>query len=315
MRRIWLTLLACLFTTNAFAQVSMAGSGSSVGVLVNPTLLRSLSNGTAGAPAISWTSNAADGFYWLSTGSIVFSSNGNPSIRMGGNSNGTLISSADAYAWADGTNPATGTADLLLNRDGAAGTLAVRSGASATTVRVGPTAGYVTINSASLITPGSGTGITVNDAGNLRTQVYKVTIGTTAIVCAAVTCDVTIATLPAKTFLLHALADVTVQFACTATCTSSTLSATLGKTAGGNQYLVSFDIDAATAQFGDAGAELGASLIEATIPTGIGDLASWAGTTAIIARFTSGTGNFGNGAATNLSGGSVTFYLVVTQFP
>jgi hypothetical protein len=149
------------------------------------------------------------------------------------------------------------------------------------------------LSSGASITAGSGTGITVNNTGELRIVTYKVTIGTGALICAAVNCDVTIGTLPAKTFVKHALADLTQAFACTGTCTSSTLSAVLGKTAGGTQYLISFDADAAAGQFGDAAAELGASLTEATIPTAIGDLASWSATTTVVMRFTSGTGNIG----------------------
>lgn len=166
-----------------------------------------------------------------------------------------------------------------------------------------------------VITQGAGTGITVNDQGELATQVYKVTIDKSAFVCAAVTCDVTIATLPAKTFVQHALADLTVAFTCSATCTTSTLSFTLGKTAGGNQYLLTVDADAATGQFGTTAAQLGASLAPATTPTEVGDLASWTTTTAIVVRLTSGTGNIGTGAATNLGAGSVTFYLTTTRMP
>lgn len=149
----------------------------------------------------------------------------------------------------------------------------------------------------------------------LNTFVYRVTLPHTAFACAAVTCDVTIATLPAKTFVKHVLADVVTPLACAATCTSSTLSETVGRTAGGNQYLVSYDADAAAAQFGDAGAELGASLIEATVPTGIGELGSWSTTTTVQVRLTSGTGNIGDGAVTNLSAGSVTFYVTTIRMP
>jgi hypothetical protein len=167
---------------------------------------------------------------------------------------------------------------------------------------------------AAVITAGSGTGVTVNNAGSVQQHLYKVTIDRTAFVCAATTCDVTIATLPAKTFVVHALADLTTTFACTATCTTGTLSFVLGKTAGGAEYLVSFDADAAAVVRGDAAAELGASLTEATIPTAIGDLASWTATTAVVLRLTSGTGNIGNGAATNLSQGSVTLYLTTVRY-
>ena len=165
------------------------------------------------------------------------------------------------------------------------------------------------------ITVGSGTGLTLVNAGEVRSLVYKFTVASTAFVCAAVTCDVTVGTLPAKTFVSHAIADLTTTFACTATCTTATLSAVLGKTAGGTQYLLSFDADAATAQFGDAAAELGASLNPSTVPTINGDVASWSGTTAVVMRLTSAVGNIGDGASTNLSQGTVTYYLTTTKMP
>jgi len=169
--------------------------------------------------------------------------------------------------------------------------------------------GDIQINGPAMITAGSGTGVTVNYVGSVRELVYKVTVLRTNFICAALTCDLTVATLPAKTFLKHAIIDLTTTFACSATCTTSTLSATLGKTAGGNQYLLSFDIDAATGQFGDAAAELGASIAPATVPTGDGDLGSWSSTTAVTLRITSGTGNIGTGAATNFSQGTMVIEL------
>lgn len=167
----------------------------------------------------------------------------------------------------------------------------------------------------SSVTPGSGTGITVGDSGSVRELTYKVTVLSTNFIAAALTADVTVATLPAKTFLMHALADVTTTFACAAVCTTATLSATLGKTAGGNQYLVSFDADAAVAQFGTTAAHMGASLAPATTPTELGDLGSWTTTTAVTLRLTSGTGNLGTGAVTNLSQGAVTVYLTTAVLP
>ena len=173
----------------------------------------------------------------------------------------------------------------------------------------------VPVSPVARITGSSVTGVTVDTAGLIRTAQYKVTVVSTAFVCAALTCDVTIGTLPAKTFVQHTLADLTTTFACTAVCTSTTLSLTLGKTAGGTQYLVSFDADAAAAQFGDAAAELGASVAPATVPTLDGDLASWTATTTVTVRLTSGTGNIGDGTATNLSQGTVVFYLTTTIQP
>lgn len=166
------------------------------------------------------------------------------------------------------------------------------------------------------ITVASGTGITLVNPGEVREIVYKVTIDKSAFGCAAVTCDLTIATLPAKTFVKHIIVDLNSLFSCTAVCTSSTLSVTLGKTTGGNEYLISFDADASLTQFGDSAGELGASLTEATVPTANGDLASWTSATAVSLRLTSGTGNIGSGGVgTNLAAGSMTFYITTIKLP
>lgn len=162
------------------------------------------------------------------------------------------------------------------------------------------------------ITVGSGTGITVNNTGEARDPVYKVTVDKSAFICNAVTCDVTIGTLPANTRLLQVDASLTTTFACTATCTTSTLSMVLGKGSGGAEYLASFDADAATAWFGDADAELGTLMVRAAAING-GTFTT--GSQAVVVRLTSGTGNVGTGAATNLSQGSVTFYLHTLTMP
>ena len=169
------------------------------------------------------------------------------------------------------------------------------------------------------VTAGSGTGVTVNAPGSARSVVYKVTVLSTNCVAAATTCDLTIATLPAKAFLKAVIADLTTTYACTAVCTTATLSGTLGTSAGGTQLLASMDLDAATAQFGDADAELGASLNAAARSANgalfNGVLMSWGSTTTVTYRITSGTGNLGDGAATNLSQGAMVFYLVTEVFP
>lgn len=164
------------------------------------------------------------------------------------------------------------------------------------------------------ITAGSGTGITVGEAAVLRRTAYRVTVGHTQFTSAALTHDVTIATLPAKTRLVSIIADLTDTFACASVCTSTTLSMIVGKTAGGNQYIISFDADAAVAVLGDADAELGTSINRANAIQG-GDLPSWTVATNVSARLTSGTGNLGNGTVTNLSKGTVTFYLVTEIMP
>ena len=164
------------------------------------------------------------------------------------------------------------------------------------------------------ITPGSGTGVTINASAALRRVIYKVTVASTQFVANAVTADITIATLPAKTRLVGVYADLTTTFACTATCTTATLSMTVGTAAGGNQILASFDVDAATAVFGDADAELGAA-VNAAGRVQDAYIASWSSTQILTARLTSGTGNIGDGSTSNLSQGTIVFYLVTEVLP
>lgn len=165
------------------------------------------------------------------------------------------------------------------------------------------------------ITNGSGTGIAVSaQSGNLNDSIYKVTIDRTAFVCAALTCDITIATVPAKTRIMSVYGDLTQVFACSATCTSSTLSLTLGTSAGATNIFLSFDADAALLQRGLVDADLGANMTRAAMIQG-GYLPAWASTTPLSLRLTSGTGNIGNGSATNLSTGNITFYVHTARMP
>lgn len=169
------------------------------------------------------------------------------------------------------------------------------------------------VNTAGSITAGTAAGLTVNQAGfQTGGVVYQVTVATTAFVCAAVTCDVTIATLPANTRLMAADATIATVFACTATCTSTTLSLLLGKGSGGSEYLASFDADAATGWFGDADAEMGTQLTRAAAIQG-GTFS--AASQAVVLRLTSGTGNIGTGAVTNLSTGSLVVRLTTVVMP
>ncbi len=164
------------------------------------------------------------------------------------------------------------------------------------------------------ITAGTAAGLTVNDAGQIRTQIYKVTMSYVGLTANAVTQDITIATLPAKTIVHALIADVVTPFVCASVCTTGTLSAVVGSAAGGTQYLESFDLDAAAATFGDADGEVGASMNAAGFTNG-GYIPAWETTSAVSVRFTSGTGNLGNTTVTNLNAGSVTFYIIASVFP
>lgn len=169
---------------------------------------------------------------------------------------------------------------------------------------------HITDDSLARITTGTGVSMT----GQVVWMQYKATITNTVAACitAATTCDVTIATLPAKTILKGVYADLTATFTCGATCTTATLSGVVGRGSGGAEFLASMDLDASTTQFGDVDAEMGTQLTRAAAIQG-GILGSWAGTTNVVLRITSGTGNLGTGAATNLNAGSITFYLLTER--
>ncbi len=236
----------------------------------------------------------------------------------------SCIAAAMLVASAPAAQSARGAIANLFGRTDESGnlivTLTAAQGTASARRAIGNLMGYtdgsgnlmVTLSSASgvYITPATATGSTVNDAGTLRQLTYKVTLAPAAFVCAAVTCDVTIATLPANTWVQNVTANVATVFACTATCTSTTLSAILGKGAGGAEYLASADIDAATAILGDADAEMGTLMTRAAaIQGGTFNTAS----TTVVLRMTSGTGNIGNGTVTNLSGGSLVVWLTTVR--
>lgn len=166
------------------------------------------------------------------------------------------------------------------------------------------------------ITPTTAAGAVVVDPGSNRFTTYVVTFPAAAFTAAAVTQDITIATVPKKFKVMFLVADVTTAFTCASVCTGTTLSMTAGKTAGGSEYLASFDLDAAVATFGLTSAQGGTVFVTgAAVPVQGGDIPSWTATTTVQARFTSGTGNIGNGTVTNLGVGSVTFYLTGLALP
>lgn len=232
--------------------------------------------------------------------------------------------SGSVAASSDGTfilknNAGTDFTMLQLGGTGV-GFPAIKKSGTALQARLADDSGYTDLVSqtiqpqSSAITSGAGTGITVGGLADVRTATYKVTITSAAFTCLALTCDVTVGTLPAKTKLEAVYADLTTTFACTATCTTATLSFTLGSTAGGTDILSTFDADAAVLQRGLVDADLGTALARATAIQG-GNIFSWTAATPLSLRLISATGNIGTGAATNLSQGSITVYLVTTRIP
>ena len=285
-----------------------------------------LGDGTASAPSLAFASDTDTGLYNYATNVIGFAAAG--SVRLS-------VSAATPISMTPSSlTGSAATSALVLNQTwnttGAPKaflmtiTDTASDPASLAMQILGDTTGTKNLFSVSklgnlsagapAITVGTGTGVTVNDTASVRRVVYKVTVASTQFVAAATTADITIATLPAKTRLVGVYADLATPFACASTCTSATLSMTLGTSAGGNQILVSFDADAAAAVFGDADVELGAS-INAAGRVQDAYLPSWSATQIVTARLTSGTGNIGTGAATNLSAGSITFYLITEVLP
>ena len=270
-------------------------------------------DGTVAAPSITFATDPNTGLYATgSQGDIAFSSDGVGYLLF----NGSLQFKSDrSFQWSSGAIGAT--SDLFLFRDAAA-VLALKNGANSQTFRIyGSTTGtnYVEIAAASQIT--AGTHATVVKSGSVNQFTYKVTVTATTCLApfaaAALTADCTIATLPAKTKLLGVYADVTAAFTCSGTCTGTkTIGA--GISAGGVEILAAGLNVAATGQLGDADAELGSGMTRAAAIQG-GYLPSWSGTSAVSVRFTSGTGNWGDGALTFVNAGSITFYLTTEALP
>jgi hypothetical protein len=308
-------------------------------VLTSPTLsgTSTITGWTCSGCTLTGTITSSGTFSALTTTGQITAGSGPTTIT---NASGTLKASAlDNSAWAQpgaigGTTAATGrftTVESTISTGTAPFTVAsttlvanlnvsqLLGGTWAVPGTIGSTTpntirGTTVSGSTAIVTPGSGTGITIDNAGELRRQIYKITIASSQFITNGTTHDLTWATVPPKTRVVGILGDVTQTFACSAVCTSSTLTMTVGKTVGGTEYLLSFDVDAAAAVFGDTDGELGASINRANAVQG-GDIPSWGGSTALKLRMTSGTGNLGNGSVTNLSQGSVSLYLITEIMP
>ena len=165
---------------------------------------------------------------------------------------------------------------------------------------------------AKLLTPlNLPTGVTLNNLGHLGRQTWKVTIAKEAWTAAALTQDIAIATFPAKTRLVGAYCDTTVAFAGLA----GTISLMISGTGADGSIIADHDVKTAAVTKGLLDADMGTGLTRAArIQDAL--LLSWtSGSSQPQVRLTSGTGNIGTGAATNLSAGSVTIYLITETMP
>jgi hypothetical protein len=162
------------------------------------------------------------------------------------------------------------------------------------------------LNTATVGTAASGTGVTANYSGASPYWLHKVTI-TNAAMTAAATTDITIEVTPTNSAIRRVVADVTQVF------TGGALSAvtvTCGNAAGGNQYLLSNSFFTAQNVWGDVAAEIGAGLLSATIADFGTASAGTNGAITVSCRFTCTGANCN--AATQ---GSATFYTEgVTYF-
>jgi hypothetical protein len=188
-------------------------------------------------------------------------------------------------------------------------------------LKIGPTTAYASIASANLVTiPTDSTSVEFGGVTRFRSSstITPATAGVgncgAAFLAAALTADCTIATLPAGMKLVSIYADVTVGLTCSGTCTGTkTIGA--GKTAGGVEILaagLNVAVATTTTALGMLDADLGTSMTRAAAIQG-GYLNSWSATTPVIVRFTSGTGNWGNGVSTFVNAGSVKFTLITEQ--
>ena len=152
-------------------------------------------------------------------------------------------------------------------------------------------------------TAGSGTGLTANFTGRVEHKVHKFTINEAALTAAAGTEDETIWTVPAKTRLLRIAGIVTTAFAGPAITDVKLMCGTSG---GSNVYLISQDVDVLNAAIGDVAADIGASLLSATVA----DIPSVTATQAIVCRFTCTGAN-----CSVMTAGDVTLWIEHLVYP
>ncbi len=154
------------------------------------------------------------------------------------------------------------------------------------------------------ITVGSGTGLTVNDAGSIRHEIYKVTLDYTGLSAAATTAKHTIATLPAGMKIVGVIADTTTKYIGGAI---SAVTLAVGVDSGNvDEFIEEHDVFAAAIVVGDADVDLGSGLIAATMVSG--GYIDWASTTVVSAIIVSTSAD-----TDALTQGSTTYYLETVQ--
>lgn len=251
-------------------------------------------DGVMARPSFTFASQLNTGFFREGSSTIGVALNGFQYYSLGT----TFGLAADTvFAWSNTSATATATKDTSLTRTAA---------------------GVIGTGATSLTT--TGTDVTTVSTGDFTRQRYQATITPasggatncgTAFLAAALTADCTVATLPAGMKLTAVYADVTVGFTCSGTCTGTKV-VQCGTAVNGTQILAANLNVATTGQFGLSDADLGSGMTRAAAIQG-GLIGSWSSTTPVSCRFTSGTGNWGSGAATFVNAGSIKFTLITEQ--
>lgn len=268
---------------------------------------------TGSTTSCSATAQGTEVFYFRNNGALVLGNSATDGLgdlflygadleSLATNSQFTILSNADATAVTSSQPSIVFTAGTtiaapLVAGDAIAG-FGINGSTSGDNARV-TTYGFQDVQRAA--TPNVTTGYTTLASGQIVHKVYEITLAETALTGASPE-DETVITFNAKTRILRVIADVTQTFSGGGI---TDMDVTCGSAAGGNQYLISFDIDTATGTYGDVAAEIGASLLSATVA----DVPTWAGGGTMSCRFTCTGANCS--AATQ---GAMTFYIEVVTY-
>lgn len=139
----------------------------------------------------------------------------------------------------------------------------------------------------------------------VSTVIQKYTIPYTYLVDASLTANFAFLDIQAGGKVVGVYANVTQAFVLGA----STINLAIGYGGSSNEFILAKTVSGFTGPVGQADADLGTALARATaVQSGYINLSA---TTTVTARFTSSSGNLGNGTASNVTAGNVDVYVLV----